>query len=52
MDRVKKITFSMSAQTIPDYPWKLFQMTALKLPGKLFLPPFGAWLYILGALLV
>ena len=32
----------MSARTIPDYPWKLFQMITLKLPGKLFLLPVGA----------
>ena len=35
--------FSMSAQAIPDYPWKLFQITGLKLPEKLFLPSVGAW---------
>ena len=33
--------FSMSAQTIPDYLWKLFQMIALKLLGKLFVLPVG-----------
>ena len=40
----KTNSFSMSAQTIHGYPWKLFQMTALKLPRKPFLPPFGAGL--------
>ena len=29
-----KSLYKKSALTIPDYSWKLFQMTALKLPGK------------------
>ena len=32
----------MFAWTIPDYPWKLFQMIALESPGKLFVLPVGA----------
>ena len=39
----KKILFPISAWTIPDYTWKLFQMIALKLPGNLFVLPVGAW---------
>ena len=48
MESVKNYIFHVCS----DYPWKQFQMIALKSIGKLFVLPVGAWVFVLRCIMV